>query len=86
MRVIGRYGSPYRDYLLFAGNVEPRKNLLAVIEAYNRLRRRIHTAPVSRSPAARLEDPAIHRAAAASPFAGDIRFLGRVTDGSCRPS
>ena len=82
MRVIGRYGLPYRDYLLFAGNVEPRKNLLAVIEAYNRLRRRMRTAPcLAIAGGEGWKNRPIHRAAAASPFAGDIRFLGHVTDG-----
>ena len=82
MRVIGRYGLSYHDYLLFAGNVEPRKNLLAVIEAYNRLRRRIQTAPcLAIAGGEGWRNRPIHRAAAASPFAGDIRFLGHVTDG-----
>ena len=73
---------PYRDYLLFAGNVEPRKNLLAVIEAYNRLRRRMRSAPcLAIAGGEGWKNRPIHHAAAASPFAGDIRFLGRVTDG-----
>jgi glycosyltransferase involved in cell wall biosynthesis len=80
-RVIGRYGLPYHDYLLFAGNLEPRKNLLAVIEAYNRLRRRVRSAPcLAIAGGEGWKNRSIHHAAAASPFAGDIRFLGRVTD------
>jgi glycosyltransferase involved in cell wall biosynthesis len=80
-RVIGQYGLQYRDYLLFAGNVEPRKNLLAVIEAYNRLRRRVGSAPcLAIAGGEGWKNRPIHHAAAASPFAGDIRFLGRVTD------
>jgi len=80
-RVIGQYGLQYRDYLLFAGNVEPRKNLLAVIEAYNRLRGRVRSAPcLAIAGGEGWKNRSIHHAAAASPFAGDIRFLGRVTD------
>lgn len=82
MGVIGRYGLPYRDYLLFVGNIEPRKNLLAVVEAYNRLRRRTRSAPcLAIAGGEGWKNRPIHHAAAASPFAGDIRFLGRVTDG-----
>jgi glycosyltransferase involved in cell wall biosynthesis len=80
-RITGRYGLSWHDYLLFVGNVEPRKNLLAVIEAYNRLRSRARSAP----PLAIVggegwKNQAIHRAAAVSPVASDIRFLGRVDD------
>jgi glycosyltransferase involved in cell wall biosynthesis len=80
--VISRYGLPYRDYLLFAGNIEPRKNLLALIDAYNRLRRTTRVAPcLAIAGGEGWYNQAIHHAAAASPFAADIRFLGYVPDG-----
>jgi glycosyltransferase involved in cell wall biosynthesis len=79
--IIGRYGLSFRTYLLFVGNVEPRKNLPAVVEAYNRLRSRGRSAPPLVIVGGEgWKNQAIHRAAAASPFASDIRFLGRVAD------
>jgi glycosyltransferase involved in cell wall biosynthesis len=79
--VIDRYGLSHRDYLLFAGNIEPRKNLLALIEAYNRLRARMRVGPcLAIAGGEGWKNQAIHQAAAASPFAADIRFLGYAQD------
>jgi len=79
--VIDRYGLRYRDYLLFVGNVEPRKNLLALLEAYNRLRQNARLAPpLAIAGGEGWRNRLIHQAAAASPFAADIRFLGYVPD------
>ena len=79
--VIDRYGLPYRDYLLFVGNVEPRKNLLALIEAYGRLRKDTRRAPpLAIAGGEGWRNRLIHKAAAASPFAADIRVLGYVPD------
>jgi len=79
--VIDRYGLPYRDYLLFVGNVEPRKNLLALIEAYGRLRKDARRAPpLAIAGGEGWGNRRVHQAAATSPFAADIRFLGYVPD------
>jgi glycosyltransferase involved in cell wall biosynthesis len=79
--VIGRYGLRYRDYLLFVGNIEPRKNLLTLVEAYNRLRNDTPLSPrLAIVGGEGWKNQAIHRAAAASPFASDIRFLGHLPD------
>ena len=79
--VIERYGLARGRYLLFVGNVEPRKNLLALIEAYDQLRARVRRAPaLAIAGGSGWKNRAIHRAAARSPFAADIRFLGRVPD------
>ena len=79
--VISRHGLANREYLLFAGNIEPRKNLLTLIDAYNRLRKATRVAPrLAIAGGEGWHNQAIHRAAAASPFAGDIRFLGYVPD------
>ncbi len=81
MPVLSRYELPYRDYLLFVGNVEPRKNLLALIEAYSRLRAATPLAPrLAIAGGAGWKNRSIHRAAAASPAAADIRFLGYVPE------
>jgi glycosyltransferase involved in cell wall biosynthesis len=80
-RVLDRYSLADRGYLLFVGNIEPRKNLLALIEAYNRLRERLRRAPgLAIAGGAGWKNEVIHRAAAASPFAADIRFLGHVPE------
>jgi glycosyltransferase involved in cell wall biosynthesis len=79
--VLGRYGLSGGDYLLFVGNIEPRKNLLALIEAYGALRERVRPGPVlAIAGGAGWRNELIHRAAAASPFAADIRFLGHVPE------
>ena len=81
MPIISRYGLPYCGYLLFVGNIEPRKNLLGLVEAYNRMRRGRRAAPcLAIAGGAGWKNQAIYRAAAASPFASDIRFLGRVPE------
>jgi len=81
MPVLSRYELAYRNYLLFVGNVEPRKNLLALIEAYNRLRAATPLAPrLAIAGGTGWKNRSIHRAAAASPATADIRFLGYVPD------
>ena len=49
--VASRHGLTYGDYLLFVGNVEPRKNLIALVDAYDALRMRITLRVYERSPA-----------------------------------
>lgn len=38
-----KYGIPYENYLLYVGNIEPRKNLLTLLEAYEQLPARIRS-------------------------------------------
>jgi glycosyltransferase involved in cell wall biosynthesis len=71
----------YRDYLLFVGNIEPRKNLVALVEAYSQLRNNTRRAPpLAIAGGEGWRNRLIHQAVAASPFAADIRFLGYVPD------
>lgn len=79
--VIGRYGLSHHGYLLFVGNIEPRKNLLALLEAYGRMRAGTRLSPrlVIVGGPGWMNRP-IHKAAAASPFAADIVFPGHVPE------
>lgn len=79
--VFGRYGLSYRDYLLFVGNVEPRKNLRALLDAYTRMRTATGLSRRLAIAGGRgWKNHPIHQAAAASPFAAEIRFLGHVPE------
>ncbi|HYB42107.1 MAG TPA: glycosyltransferase family 1 protein [Candidatus Methylomirabilis sp.] len=84
--VIARYGLSHRGYFLFVGNIEPRKNLRALVEAYNRMRAGGRSAPaLAIAGGSGWKNRAIHRAVATSPFASDIRLLGRVPDSALPP-
>jgi glycosyltransferase involved in cell wall biosynthesis len=79
--VIRRYGLSHGTYLLFVGNVEPRKNLPALLDAYGRMRTATGLSPalvIAGGKGWKIHP--VHRAAAASPFAADIRFLGHVPE------
>jgi alpha-1,3-rhamnosyl/mannosyltransferase len=79
--VLGRYGLADRDYFLCVGNVEPRKNVRRLIEAYDLMRAGTRRgAPLVIAGGAGWKNRAIHRAAAASPFASDIRLVGYAAD------
>ena len=81
LRVLASHGLAHGDYLLFVGNVEPRKNLQALIEAYDRMRKATRLLPrLAIAGGAGWKNQGIHRAAATSAFAADIRFLGHVSD------
>jgi len=81
LAVLARHGLAHGDYLLFVGNVEPRKNLVALIDAYGRMRKGIPRAPrLVIAGSAGWKNEAIHEAARTSPVAADIRFLGHVPD------
>jgi alpha-1,3-rhamnosyl/mannosyltransferase len=79
--VVRRFGLAPGGYLLFVGNVEPRKNLEALVDDYGRMRAASRLAPILAIAGGRgwKNDP-IHRMAADSPFAADIRFLGHVPE------
>src|SRR5262249_16620391 len=79
--VIQRYGLRYRDYLLFVGNLEPRKNPSALLDAYARMRVASGRAPkLAIAGGTGWKSIPIHRKAAASAYAADIRFLGYVPE------
>jgi glycosyltransferase involved in cell wall biosynthesis len=79
--VIGRYGLGHREYLLFLGNIEPRKNLPALLDAYTRMRAATgHSVRLAIAGGVGWKNEGIHRTAAASPFAADIRLLGHVPE------
>ena len=78
---LARHGLAHQDYLLFVGNVEPRKNLRALLDAYGRMRKATGRAPrLAIAGGAGWKNRSIHQAAATSTFAADIRFLGHVSD------
>ena len=67
--VANRYSLTHGEYLLFVGNVEPRKNLIALIDAYNALRMRMPAGPTLVIAGGRgWRNALIHRAAARSPY------------------
>jgi alpha-1,3-rhamnosyl/mannosyltransferase len=79
--VLSRHGLADRHYFLCVGNVEPRKNVRRLIEAYDRMRAGARRgAPLVIAGGAGWKNRAIHAAAATSPFAADIRLLGYVAD------
>ena len=81
MAIVSRYGLPFRDYFLFVGNNEPRKNVPRIVDAYTRLRARTRLAPpLVIAGGAGWKNRPIHEAVAASPCAADIRVLGYVPD------
>lgn len=71
-----------RPFILTVGTLEPRKNHIALIKAFDCLK----TKPVFKDFVLAIAGPAgwlyqeIFEAAAQSPFRADIRFLGRVAD------
>jgi glycosyltransferase involved in cell wall biosynthesis len=80
--VVRRYGLAFREYLLFVGNVEPRKNLVGLLRAYDALRHRRREGPIlviAGGPGWR--NRAIREAMGASPYTADIRAVGYVPDG-----
>ena len=79
--LICRHGLTDRDYLLFVGNVEPRKNLSALLDAYTRMRIATRLSPQLAIVGGQgWRNHPIYRRAATSPFAADIRFLGHVPE------
>ena len=79
--VVRRYGLAPGGYLLFVGNVEPRKNLEALVDAYGRMRTASRLAPVLAIAGGQgWKNHPIHRMATESPVAADVRFLGHVPD------
>jgi len=86
LAAVHRHGLAHGDYLLFVGNVEPRKNLVALIEAYGRMRTAIPRAPrLAIAGGAGWKNQAIHEAARTSSVTADIRFLGHVPDADLPP-
>jgi glycosyltransferase involved in cell wall biosynthesis len=79
--LLARHALRPRDYLLFVGNIEPRKNLQALLDAYGVMRKGGRAGPpLVIAGGAGWKNRGIHETAASSPFAGDIRFLGHVPD------
>lgn len=79
--VLRRHRLPVRGYILFAGNIEPRKNLARLVEAYNILRKETRLTPLLvLVGGGGWKNQPIHRAIRASPFATDIKLLGYVSD------
>ena len=68
--------------ILYLGNIEPRKNLVNLIAAFSRLRQdhpELGKAKLILAGAPGWKTGQIYRAAKASPFSADIRFLGYVS-------
>ena len=71
-----------RPYLLYVGTIEPRKNLIRLIQAFNRLKKEVgipHQLVLAGGGGWKTEE--IHRAAETTPFADEIRFTGYLSSG-----
>ena len=71
-----------RPYLLYVGTIEPRKNLIRLIQAFNRLKKEAgipHQLVLAGGGGWKTEE--IHRAAETTPFADEIRFTGYLSSG-----
>jgi glycosyltransferase involved in cell wall biosynthesis len=82
LRVKEKYALPYR-YILFFGTFEPRKNIRAVVQAYEtyRLSRgERESVPLVLAGSPGWNSDEIFREIGSSPFRGDIRLLGFVPD------
>jgi glycosyltransferase involved in cell wall biosynthesis len=80
LEVKNKYQLPDR-FILFVGTIEPRKNLIGLIEAYNNLRRRypeLASVKLMIAGGNGWKFKEIYRAVKASPFKDDIKFLGYV--------
>jgi glycosyltransferase involved in cell wall biosynthesis len=82
LRVKEKYDLPYR-YILFVGTFEPRKNIKAVIQAYEIYRRSLGEKEfvplvLAGSPGWKSED--IFREIESSPYRESIRLLGFIPD------
>jgi glycosyltransferase involved in cell wall biosynthesis len=80
--VVRRYGLAFREYLLFVGNLEPRKNLVGLLRAYDTVRRGRPNGPaLVIAGGTGWRNRAILDAMGASPYTADIRMVGYVPDG-----
>jgi glycosyltransferase involved in cell wall biosynthesis len=76
----GQHGLPDR-FILYLGTIEPRKNLLRLIDAYAELRRdRVTEWPLIIAGGRGWQDEAVFQRAAETSVARDIRFAGYVPD------
>ncbi len=79
--VLERYGLGYGDYILFVGNIEPRKNLSTLVRAYTLLREGLPDAPPLVLVGGKgWRNRSIQEAIGASPVARDIRLLGYLPE------
>jgi glycosyltransferase involved in cell wall biosynthesis len=80
--VVRRYGLAFGEYFLFVGNVEPRKNLVGLLRAYDTVRRgRRHGPALVIAGGTGWRNRAILDAIGASPYTADIRMVGYVPEG-----
>jgi len=74
-----------KEYILFLGNIEPRKNIATLIESFNLLRNnhrgeyRFDNLRLFLAGAAGWKDKAIYRTWKKSPHRDDIKFLGYIS-------
>lgn len=82
LRVKEKYNLPYR-YILFFGTFEPRKNIRAVVQAYEMYRQSLgekEFVPLVLAGSPGWKSDEIFREIEASPFRTDIRLLGFIPD------
>ena len=82
LRVKEKYDLPYR-YIFFFGTFEPRKNIKAVVQAYEIYRRSLgekESVPLVLAGSPGWKSDEIFREIEASPFRADIRLLGFIPD------
>ena len=73
------------DYFFFVGSMHPRKNIVRLLQAFDRFRSG-HAAPVKLVLSGHIlwDDASIHQVLGALKFKDDIIFTGRVTDDQLR--
>jgi glycosyltransferase involved in cell wall biosynthesis len=80
LEVKNKYQLPDK-FILFVGTIEPRKNLIGLIEAYNHLRQNypeLAEVKLALAGGNGWKFKEVYRAVKASPFKNDIKFLGYV--------
>jgi glycosyltransferase involved in cell wall biosynthesis len=69
-----------KDYILYLGNIEPRKNISGIISAYNQLREKGHDIDLVLAGAWGWKVAEIKKSWQESKYRDDIKFIGYVSD------
>ncbi len=79
--ILSRYGLPETGYLLYAGNIEPRKNLVRLLRAYSLLKQDgERPLPFFLCGGVGWKNTEIHRCVEQLSLQRDVQFLGYVPD------
>jgi glycosyltransferase involved in cell wall biosynthesis len=79
--VLGKYQLPTDGYLLYVGNIEPRKNLVRLVEAYALLKKQMTCQfPLILAGGAGWKNEAVHKRIEDMALGGAVRLIGYVSD------